>query len=171
MKLTAGKVVVIVFVLLGLATIVGVFAVRTLTPSPAPILAVKIDEATVASSPFTRFRTMKLKVGGTCKPVLVASTASQRVQGLRGVTDLAPYQGMLFAYESDTTDEYVMANTLTPLDITFYDRAGKPVGSSSMVPCPGTDATCPKYGPGRPYRYALETMGGQGPSGPISPCS
>ena len=160
-----------VFVVLGLLTAAGVFFVRSVAPAPAPSLAVKIDEATVASSPFTRFRTMELKVGETCKPVLVASTEAQRVQGLRGVTSFAPYEGMLFAYEADTTTPFVMADTLIALTVTFYDRAGEPVGTAEMVPCPATDAECPKYGPGRPFRYALETSGGQGPSGPISPCS
>ena len=171
MKLTTGKVVVLVFVALGVLTTIGVFVIRSLAPAPPPALAVKIDEATVASSPFTKFRAMKLDIGGKCQPVLVASTEAQRVQGLRGVRDLGGYEGMLFAFEEDVEAGFVMANTLIPLDITFYDRNGKPVGSEQMEPCPGTDATCPQYGPGRAYRYALEVQGGQGPSGAISPCS
>jgi uncharacterized membrane protein (UPF0127 family) len=170
-KLTTGKVVVLVFVALGVLTTIGVFVIRSLAPAPPPALAVKIDEATVASSPFTKFRAMKLDVGGECKPVLVASTGAQRTQGLRGVTGLGPYAGMLFAFEEDIDAGFIMANTLIPLDITFYDRNGQPVGDASMTPCPGTDATCPQYGPGRTYRYALEVPGGQGPSGAISPCS
>jgi uncharacterized membrane protein (UPF0127 family) len=78
---------------------------------------------------------------------------------------------MLFAFEQDVDAEFVMANTLIPLDITFYDRNGNPVGNAQMVPCPGTDVDCPRYGPGRPFRYALETAAGQMPAEAIGPCS
>lgn len=171
MKSVTGKAVVLTFIAIGALTVLGVLATIAFGPEKPPALALAIDEATVASSPFTRFRAMPLKIGKGCKNVLVASNDVQRVQGLRGVTSTAPYAGMLFAFDGDTSGSFTMANTKMPIDITFYDGDGKPVGSAQMVPCPDTDATCPTYGPGRPYRYALETEQGQMPAGSLSPCS
>ena len=171
MKPTQGKVVVLVFVAIGAVTFVGVLASMLWGPKPAPKLAVAIDNAEVASSPYTRFRAMDISVGKTCKRVLVASSETQRNQGLRNVTDLDPYAGMLFAFETDTAAQFTMANTKIPLDITFYDAQGKALTTRQMVPCPGTDASCPTYGPDQYYRYALETEQGQMPAGALSPCS
>ncbi len=171
MKLTAGKVVVLIFVALGLITVVGSLIIEANRPPTQPRLASAINDATVASSPFTRFREMQLRVGKECKRVLVASTETQRVQGLRGVEALAPYDGMLFAFENDIAARFTMANTAMDIDITFYDAAGSALSTEKMTPCPGTDASCPTYGPTKPYRFALETEAGEMPSGNISPCS
>lgn len=171
MKVSTGKIVVVSFVAIGVLTFVGVLGTMLWAPNPAPKLAVAIDNAEVASSPFTRFRSMGLKVGTSCETVLVASSEAQRTQGLRDVTTLSPYAGMIFAFETNTTTRFTMANTVIPLEITFYDERGKPVGTERMEPCPGTDATCPTYGPSKEYRYALETENGKMLAGSISPCT
>ena len=66
---------------------------------------------------------------------------------------------------------FTMADTKMPIDITFYDGNGKPLGTQQMVPCPGTDLTCPTYGPDRAYRYALETEQGKMLAGSLSTCA
>ena len=47
-----------------------------------------------------------------------------------------------------------MKNTLVPLTIVFFDRAGKRVRKLSMTPC--RKDPCAIYDPGRRYRFALE---------------
>jgi uncharacterized membrane protein (UPF0127 family) len=127
-----------------------------------------------AASPFGTFSEARVAVGGVCRRVLVASTSAQRSQGLRGVTALGPYAGMLFVNAADTNARYTMAGTPMPLAITFFDAGGKPVDGTEMTPCPqGTDATCPEYASHKRYRYALERPAGSAPSasGSVGACS
>ena len=126
-----------------------------------------------ASAPFADFDQARLAVGSRCLNVLVATTPAQRTQGLRGVRSLSPYDGMLFVERRDSTALFTMADTLIPLDITFFDADGVPVDSTRMTPCPdGTDATCPTYGSKKPYRYALERPAGSGSaSGSLGGCA
>ena len=39
-----------------------------------------------------------------------------------------------------------------------------------MLPCPKAESECPVYQAGAAFRYALETLGGQLPSGSIGAC-
>jgi hypothetical protein len=55
-----------------------------------------------------------------------------------------------------------------PLDIGFYRADGRRVGKLRMVPCAGTDATCPAYEIHPTFRYALEALAGQVPGGNLS---
>lgn len=170
-KSVTGRVIVGVFVGLAVLTVTGVLAIRLFGPDGRGPIPIAVDNAVVASSPFTRFREMRLKLNGKCERVLVASNETQRNQGLRNVTALDPYAGMLFAFEEDTSARFTMADTDLALDIGFYDRNGKPVGNDRMVPCPGTDLTCPTYGPNAAYRFALETPSGELPTGELVTCS
>jgi uncharacterized membrane protein (UPF0127 family) len=99
--------------------------------------------------------------------VVVASTPEQRNRGLREVTTLAPFDGMLFVFDKDGQVRFTMANTLMPLTIGFYDSTGQVVGQLDMYPCEGTDSSCPTYDLGAPFRYALEAELGHLPTGPI----
>lgn len=126
-----------------------------------------------AAAPFADggFGATEIGVGGRCLQVLVADDAAGRGQGLRDVTDLGPYDGMLFVQEADSTGPFTMAGTPLPLDVTWYDVAGRPVGHAAMQPCPeGSDATCPRYPPPGPYRYALEQPSGVASGGALGPC-
>jgi uncharacterized membrane protein (UPF0127 family) len=137
----------------------------------------KLDFASTraAATPFDQFREARVTVGSRCLRVLVALTAAQRSQGLRGVRALAPYDGMLFVNRADTTERFTMAQTPMPLDITFFSSRGAPVDHARMTPCPvGTDATCPTYESRSAYRYALEQPQGASPaagSGALGPCA
>ena len=128
---------------------------------------------TPATAPFDAFSEARVAVGGDCLRVLVASTAAQRTQGLRGVTTLGPYAGMLFVNGRDTNARYTMAGTPMPLAITFFDASGTPVDHTQMTPCPnGTDATCPEYSSRGSYRYSLERPANAAPlSGNLTACA
>ena len=126
-----------------------------------------------AASPFGDFSETRVAVDSRCLRVLVALSENQRVQGLRDVRSLAPYQGMLFVYPGDSNAHFTMAGTPTPLDITFFSARGVPVDHARMTPCPaGNDATCPEYASKRAYRYALELPAGSGSaSGALGACA
>ena len=133
---------------------------------------VPFGEATAAAAPFAGFGAARLSVGGRCLRVLVAATAAQRARGLRDVQSLAPYDGMLFVNRGDTDTRFTMAKTRLPLDITWYEAGGEPVGHAQMAPCPaGSDATCPTYASPRRYRYALERHAGATGGGTLSACA
>jgi uncharacterized membrane protein (UPF0127 family) len=127
--------------------------------------------ATRAVAPFAVFDEARLAIDEKCKRLLIARSQAQRVQGLRDVTDLAPYDGMLFVFPSDTTARFTMANTPMALDITFLDANGVPVDSKTMRPCPdGDDASCPQYASDKKYRFALEVPAG-GSGGSLGSCT
>jgi len=137
---------------------------------PGTSLASALAGASAAESPFTGFTAARVGVEDRCLRVVVADELDERVQGLRGVAATDPYDGMLFVFDGDTESRFTMAGTLVALDIVWYDSEGAPVGATTMVPCAGTDAGCPTYGPDRPYRYALETGAGSGVSGVLGAC-
>ena len=89
-----------------------------------------------AAAPFAEFSETRVAVDSRCLRVLVASSASQRVHGLRDVRSLAPYQGMLFVYPGDSAARFTMAGTPAPLDITFFSARGVPVDRARLTPCP-----------------------------------
>jgi len=127
-----------------------------------------------AAAPFAEFSETRISLDARCLRVLVASTPNQRVQGLRGVRSLAPYEVMLFVYRGDSTARFTMAGTPTPLDITFFSAHGIPVDRARMTPCPdGSDASCPEYASRTRYRYALEqpAAGAATASGALGACA
>lgn len=130
---------------------------------------------TPAVAPFSAFTETRVGVGGRCLRVLVASTPAQRTEGLRDVRSLAPYAGMLFVNRGDSTARFTMAETPTPLDITFFSSRGVLVDHAQMTPCPnGTDSTCPVYESKAAYRYALERLTGSASasaSGSLGACA
>jgi uncharacterized membrane protein (UPF0127 family) len=91
----------------------------------------------------------------------LAATASERQQGLMGVTSLGGADGMLFDFGATTTGEFWMFRTLLPLSIAFYDAEGAFVSSTDMDPCTAANGgECPRYGAAAPYAYAVETPQG-----------
>jgi uncharacterized membrane protein (UPF0127 family) len=106
-----------------------------------------------------------IRVGQRDLDVVIADDAGERIQGLRERSDASPYAGMLFVFDGDSTGPFTMATVLDPLDIAFFAADGRRVDQLRMVPCRGTDATCPAYRSSAPYRYALETAAGEMPGG------
>ncbi len=147
----------------------GVTAAPPTVPDPsatAGSAAATSDAATVPAWA-AGFGRATVTMAGRPLQVVVASTETQRHEGLRQVTSLAPFDGMLFVFDQDTRVAFTMSDTLIPLSIGFYDSTGQPVGQLEMTPCVGTDTTCPTYDIGRPIRYALETEAGHLPQGPV----
>lgn len=124
-----------------------------------------------AVAPFVGLGEARLAAGGVCRRVAIADTDDERGRGLMELTDLAPYDGMLFAWEADNDSAFTMFQTELTLDIAWYDSAGRPVDSTRMVPCPERDlAKCPLYRSSGRYRYALEVAGGSLGAGALGAC-
>ena len=114
-----------------------------------------------ARAPFDGLTAGTIVVGGKQLRVVVADDEDERVQGLRGKVDAAPYDGMLFVFPSEGVVSFTMATVPDALEIAFFDDAGRVVDRMHMKPCPnGTDATCPTYTPKGPFKYALESGDG-----------
>jgi uncharacterized membrane protein (UPF0127 family) len=105
------------------------------------------------------FGTDVVDLDGDAWTVAVADTPALRSQGLMGVTNLGPLEGMLFVFAEDTTANFHMEDTLIPLDIAFFTEDGLLVSTTRMVPC--SEDPCPTYAAAGPYRYALEAPAGE----------
>lgn len=91
---------------------------------------------------------------------LLAESPEQHRQGLKGVTDLGGYDGMLFRFDDDVFFPFTMEGTPMPLVVAFFDVGGHFVSKAVMDPCP-EGADCPSHPAEAPYRYALEVPQGQ----------
>ncbi|SIS84921.1 DUF192 domain-containing protein [Phaeovulum vinaykumarii] len=87
----------------------------------------------------------------------LADTAADRARGLMFRRDLARDQGMLFVYPAPQNVAFWMRNTLIPLDMLFFDAAGRitriheNARPLDETPIPGGSAV----------RFVLEIPGGQ----------
>lgn len=134
-----------------------------------PLRAVLRDQA-AAEAPFAALTETALAVGDDCTRVVVADAVDERVQGLRGRTGTAPYDGMLFVFDGPTSAPFTMSGVPVPLDIGFYDADGRRVSRTRMEPCARAEAECPTYASTEEFVYALETEAGALASGPIDAC-
>ena len=135
--------------------------------APAPLGL----QTTRAGPPFPGYPEVEAAIDGTCVRLAVADTPARRERGLRGVDDLRPYAGLLFAQRGDSDAAFTMAGVTHPLDIVWYAAAGFRVDQARMSPCPtGAADDCPVYRSDHPYRFALETPAGSFGAGPISAC-
>ena len=142
------------------------------TAAPRGPLASVLAGARPATVPFTGLTEVRLGIGGDCRRVVVADRTDERATGLMRRSDLGPYEGMLFVFDKPTRSSFTMSEVPVPLDIGWYDSAGRPVDRLLMQPCPGRSVSdCPVYSSRGPYTYAVETLGGQLPSGALSGCS
>ena len=140
------------------------------SPPPAGDIASALETARPADEPFDELTEVALAVGDSCVRLLVADEEAERGAGLRGVTDLGGYDGMLFVNESDVTSAYTMSGVTEPLDIGWYDAGGALVSRTAMEPCPEGGPDCPLYSADGPYRFALEAFAGGLPSGGLGGC-
>ena len=123
-------------------------------PAPSAPLFPGLTETTLDST------------GGTLR-VVVADDDAERRQGLRGRSDLGPYDGMLFVFPGSDRVSFTMSTVPVALDIGFYDTALHRVGARRMEPCAGSEAQCPAYPSPAPFVYALETLAGHLPGGDL----
>ncbi|HEX6222247.1 MAG TPA: DUF192 domain-containing protein [Acidimicrobiia bacterium] len=92
--------------------------------------------------------------------VAVATTSTQRNQGLQGVEALPDgLDGMLFAFDEPISTTFHMRNVAFPLDVWFFDDAGVLLGSIRMTTCP--PGACPSYATPGAVTWALETPAGR----------
>jgi uncharacterized protein len=105
-------------------------------------------------------RTLAISHDGTRTTVrvAVATTESERERGLMGVRTLPREDGMEFEFARPTTRGFWMKDTLLPLSVAFWDRAGRIVAILDMTPC--RKDPCPIYSPRHPYVGALEVQRG-----------
>ena len=138
-------------------------AVADTRVEPDPLASAR--EVLAAASPPSPFREGLLSVRGPSGtdwwPVLVADSPEARRRGLMGVNDftaLGGYAAMAFIYDQDTTGNFWMRNTPLALRIIFVTADGRVRSITDMTPCmaPIPDAECERYGPGGPYRIAIE---------------
>lgn len=93
---------------------------------------------------------------------LLAADAESRRQGLMDRTDLAGHDGMVFRFDEPTDASFYMYRTRLPLSIAWFDETGSYITAVQMEPCLADDpASCPRYGPDRPYLHALEVLQGR----------
>ena len=79
---------------------------------------------------------------------------------------------MLFVFEGPIQGQFTMSGVDAPLDIAFFDTNGARSSTRAMKPCPEKAETeCPVYGADGPFLYAVETKGGELPSGDLAACS
>jgi uncharacterized protein len=137
----------------------------------APSLRALLAGATGAGEPFPQLTRTRLAVGGRCLRVVIADSGAERARGLMDRIDLGDYQGMLFVSPVASSSAFTMSGTRVPLDIAWYDADGRRSNAAEMVPCRGEIADCPLYRPGSPWRFALETLHGDLPSGDLGACA
>jgi uncharacterized membrane protein (UPF0127 family) len=143
----------------------------TAAPAGAAALRAVLGGARPAMAPFAGLTEVRLAIGGDCRRIVVTDDAGERATGLMRRRDLGPYDGMLFVFDRPTQSAFTMSQVPVPLDIGWYDAAGRPVDSRRMQPCAGRPVLdCPSYRSRGPYSYAVETLEGQLPSGGLSGC-
>jgi len=95
----------------------------------------------------------------TVRCALLAGTPEERARGLRELTDLQGYVGMIFRFDEDVTAAFTMEGVTAPLAVAWFDAGGLFVSQTDMEPCPA-GGDCPAYVAEAPFRYALETPPG-----------
>jgi uncharacterized protein len=141
------------------------------TATPTGTLASVLAAGRPASAPFADLTEVRLGIGGDCRRVVVADATGERAVGLMRRRDLGPYDGILFVFGAPTQGSFTMSQVPVPLDIGWYDAAGRPVDQQVMQPCPDRPVSdCPSYRSRGPYSYAVETLEGGLPGGALSGC-
>ncbi len=90
--------------------------------------------------------------------VEIADDPPEHAEGLMGRTELPKDRGMLFIFPESRPLNFWMKNTLIPLDVLFFDAAGKFVSMRTMDPC--KIDPCQGYPSEGSAKYALEVEAG-----------
>ncbi|MBA3324680.1 MAG: DUF192 domain-containing protein [Rhodobacteraceae bacterium] len=88
--------------------------------------------------------------------VEVVDDDAERAQGLMFRESLPRFGGMLFVYDRAEPVAFWMKNTLIPLDMLFFDEAGRLISVHENA-VPGDLTSIPSNGPAR---FVLEINGG-----------
>ena len=100
--------------------------------------------------------------GEVCELCLwLADSPDRRRQGLIGVTDLGPADGMAFRFDTPSQSAFHMRGAPMPLSIAFFSD-GAFVGALDMPPCMNApENACPAHATGEPFTDALEVPMGE----------
>ena len=90
--------------------------------------------------------------------VQIAGSPAARERGLMNVTHLSDGQGMVFAFPAITNMAFWMKDTVIPLDIAFWNAAGRIVDVKRMQPC--LRDPCALYESKTAYIASVEVAGG-----------
>lgn len=112
-------------------------------PAPRPAPSVPPRPTTFEQ---TGLRVVPVMVGDTTIEAEVADTPQTRSDGLRGRDGVPPGTGMVFRFDGEGRQRFTMSGVTYPLVAVFALR-GTVVAVEQMVPCAGTIAECPTYGP------------------------
>lgn len=95
-------------------------------------------------------------------PVRVADESRELAAGYQFICpDVIRQTAVLFDFGRPFTSRFHMGNVFAPLDIAFFDSAGKLVKIEYMsAEPPGFSGKKKYYSAGAPYRYALEVPKG-----------
>jgi len=100
-----------------------------------------------------------IRVNDTRFHVEIAQTLQERQQGLMFRTQLPADHGMLFIQPEAAPTAFWMKNTYIPLDLLYFDSAGRLQEIYAGVP-PCTVPACPSYVSNGPIKYILEINAG-----------
>lgn len=152
---------------IGLWQLVDSYDAGSSTTRGGSALVRSVAGAVPASQPFGHLTETRVEVGGESLRVVVADTAEERSQGLRRRT-IGEYDGMLFVYTEPVEISFTMSTVPVPLEIAFYDGAGRVVSRLHMRPCADAQSDCPSYDAVTEFVYALETLQHDLPKGRLT---
>lgn len=112
--------------------------------------------ASMPATSATALPTRNVRLGDRPWLVLVAPD-----DGMRGRGGFDDADGMLFDFGREVDPgriAFVMGGVAFPLDIAWFDAAGRQVGAGTMSVCAAEP--CPQYRPDRPFRWAIEAPAG-----------
>lgn len=107
---------------------------------------------------------ISLEIKNTNFDLEVATTFSQRAQGLMNRTSLCPNCGMIFVFEGESQLSFWMKNTLIPLDIIFLDSSGTIINIEQ-----GTPLSLANISSTVPSKYVIELNSGTAKSLDLKP--
>lgn len=127
---------------------------QTPPPEAPELTAVSFDTATL---------TFITATGSIAMHVEIADRADQRAYGLMDRDELPADAGMIFLHPQMQHQDsgFWMYRTRFPLDIAYFDGAGRIQAIRQMMPCTSTDAAqCVGYAAGVPFYGAVEANRG-----------
>lgn len=117
-----------------------------------------ITTTTFSRGDLTDWESTEVRIGDLALTVALADEEPERQQGLAEVRDLGDFDGMLFAWEEETTTGFWMKDTPIALDLFFFDGDGVLIDQTSLEPCPVEP--CPVFVADGLFRWVLEVPAG-----------